>query len=439
MALDTKPNKDSQDAPGLTSSRSSWFRKSIARDPSPILSQPHNNISRPVSPRPPPMHAKTSSIGPSLEVPPASKYRPFASKRATWANGATPPNQAPMPILPSIRPISPFSNTVTAQAHYTPTHGASATSNSEGKPPKKIGRQLSVQSNGNHYADMHRQEAERALNGQRTVVSPSEQKEGFFSHLRKRARRLSGKPQVPAVPAADDIEASVGCSPWQSNRNSVILDPNLNGMDTIIERTYQDTTPALPSGSSQLPSPDMLSSHKNPESKPPARHPSLSKSLSTPSFESASMGHITGPVSARTRRAINRSERKYDTPDEEDELLHEALNNANTAARRMDRRSKDEIDALLKSATKAEYPPRQQPSPIDVPPQNPYPTPSPSARRNGILFDQTIMPEPAGPLHVGKTRPKDIIAHRWPTPPYEENEWASAAAASIFAAGSMHQ
>ena len=437
-SIDSKAQRDSTDGPGLTSHRSSWFRKSIVREPSPAPPQPNNATKPPASPRPPPVHANTVSIEAAPEPAPTSKYRPFGSKRATWTNGSAPTNAAPMPILPSIRPISPFSNTVTAQAHNNPTQGTVAPAAPDTKPSKKIGRQLSIQSNGNHYADLHRQEAERALNGQRGLASPtSEQKEGFFSHLRKRARRLSGKPHAPVTPAPDDIEATASYSPRQSNRNSMMIDSNgVNNMDTILEKSLDTVDQKLQSQAaprqplSPSPSPEAPSSHKyisdlQTPPKVPERHPSLSKSASTPSFDSPALGGA-GPVSARTRRAEYRSsQQQYDTPDEQDELLHEALTSARTAARRMDR---------------VHRPQPQQPVPVETA-YNPYPTPSPSAKRNGMLFDQSIMTEPVTPLNVTKTRPKEQATHRWPTPPYEENEWAASvfAAANSAAAGSVYQ
>ncbi len=438
VSVDSKAQRESTDIPGLTSHRSSWFRKSVVRDPSPAVAQPTLTTKPPASPRPPPVHAKTLSVDVAPEATNTSKYRPFGNKRATWTNGTAPPNAAPMPILPSIRPISPFSTTITAQAHSNQAQTPVAPPATENKPTKKIGRQLSIQSNGNHYAEIHRQETERALNGQSGVASPtSEQKEGFFSHLRKRARRLSGKPHIPATPAADDIEATAGCSPWQSNRNSMMLDSNgINNMDTILEKSLdtvdqklQTQTPAkLPLSPS--PSPEAPSSHKfmsdlQTSAKVSERHPSLSKSASTPSFDSPAMNG-SAAVSTRTRRAVNRtSQQHYDTPDEQDELLHEALTSAHTAAKRMDR---------------AQRPPAQHPVHLETT-YNPYPTPSPSAKRNGMLFDQSMMAEPLTPSNMSKSRPKELPSHRWPTPPYEENEWAASvfAAASSAAAGSVYQ
>ncbi len=458
-SIDGKSQRDSSEA-AVQSSRPSWFRKSLIRDHSPALPiqvpPPQSQIASPN--RSPIYNAKTvDNVPPPAESTSTARYRPFANKRATWTNGTNPSNAAPMPILPSIRPISPFSNTVTAQSHNNPayhlTSQATATIPSfDSKPSKKIGRQLSVQSNGNHYADFHRQEAERALTGQRAPMSPSsEQKEGFFSHLRKRARRLSGKPQVPAPPSMDDIEANAGCSPWQSNRNSMIIDSN---MDTILEKSFNDVDKALqltrPPAEPLSPSLEVPSSHKqqhglfNAESSV-NRHPSLSKSVSSPALDSSSFTGAGGPISSRTRRALHRSthpSHMYDTPDEEDELLHEAMNSAQNAAKRMDRRSKGEERGYVKKIAQVDT--SRQPlrdTADNVTCLNPYPTPSPSAKRNGVLFDSNAMTEPVEPLKMVKTRPKEDIhpTPRWPTPPYEENEWAASAAASIFAAGSMYQ
>jgi meiosis induction protein kinase IME2/SME1 len=64
---------------------------------------------------------------------------------------------------------------------------------------------------------------------------------------------------------------------------------------------------------------------------------------------------------------------------------------------------------------------------------NPYPTPSPSASGNAVLFDghEAITPKP---LDLKKQAGREA-EQKWPTPPYEDGEWASSAAASIWAAG----
>lgn len=458
-SIDGKSQRDSSEGVAH-SSRPSWFRKSLIRDNSPALpiQAPSPQAQITSSNRSPIHQAKTVDNMPSVaESTSTTRYRPFANKRATWTNGTNPSNAAPMPILPSIRPISPFSDTVTAQSHNNPTYNPRgyatlASPSVDLKPTRKIGRQLSVQSNGNHYADFHRQEAERALNGQRAPMSPNgEPKEGFFSHLRKRARRLSGKPQVPASPSTDDIEANAGCSPWQSNRNSMIVD---SSMDTILEKSFNEVDKVLqstrPHGEPLSPSPEAPSSHKQRHGLSTgeaslSRHPSLPKSVSSPALDSSSFTGAGGPISSRTRRALHRSthpSHMYDTPDEQDELLHEALDSAQTASKRVDRRSKAEERDYPKKIAQTD-PPRQplRDTANNMASLNPYPTPSPSSKRNGVLFDPNALTEPVEPLSIIKTRPKEDIrpSPRWPTPPYEENEWAASAAASIFAAGSIYQ
>ena len=457
-SVDGKSQRDSNDNP-VNSSRPSWFRKSIIRNSSPAVptQPPQNQIPSPLRS---PNQAKTVNVHPVAESTSTMKYRPFASKRATWANGMGSTNAAPMPILPSIRPISPLSDTVTAQAHNNASPPVAQTTNvnssTETKTSKKIGRQLSVQSNGSHYTDYHRQEAERALNGHRGPASPNgEQKEGFFSHLRKRARRFSGKPQAPTSPNIEDIEASAGCGPWHSNRSSMIIDSN---MDTVLKKNFADVEKALQSARSPMeplsPSPEAPSSYKHQHGvahtessleRSLEREPSLSKSVSSPTLDTSSFigGHGV-PISSRTRRALHRSTHPshiYDTPDEEDELLHEALSSAQNAAKGIDRRTKIEEENYLKRLAQIDNNTRQplQTSTNSITPLNPYPTPSPSAKRNGILFDQSIMAESVSPSHMVKHQPKHDTNPRWPTPPYEENEWAASAAASIFAAGSMYQ
>ena len=454
MSIDGKPQREVADV--STSGKSSWFRKSLIRDhtprvQSPIAEQPAQSPSQQqsTSTRPAPVHARTDA-GP--EQAHTSKFRPFASKRATWTNGTAPSNAAPMPILPSIRPISPFSANVNAQAQNNAANCGPSESVQpavDGKPGRKIGRQLSVQSSSNHYADLHRQEAERALNGQRSPRSPtSEQKEGFFSHLRKRARRFSGKPTMPTSPTPDELETKIGCSPWQSNRNSMIVDSN---MDTILKKSMSDVDKALQSatyGAQPLsPAPEENLYQQTPCASTtgltPHRHPSLSKSASTSALDSSSLvGGAGAPISTRTRRALHRSTQPshmYDTPDEEDELLQEALNSAQMVKKNMDRRNRTEAEHHRKPVTKSAVTPQSVQSSTDTMAYpNPYPTPSPSAKRNGILFDQNIMAEPVTNLNLAKTRPKEDVQPRWPTPPYEENEWAASAAASIFAAGSIY-
>lgn len=214
--------KDGSESPSL-SAKPSWFRRSlVVRSDSPA----------PVEPEP-----VRQAVGQTTTADvPTAKGRTAAAKRATWANGA------PMPILPSIRPVSPLSNAVTAQANSTPVANGSQVQQADAAKSKKVGRQLSVNSHGNHYSDAHRQEAERTLNGVGNGSNTAGQKESFFSHLRKRARRLSGRNQAAAA-VNYDVEANAGCSPWP-NRSSVALDANMveakNAEFAELDKAVQD-------------------------------------------------------------------------------------------------------------------------------------------------------------------------------------------------------
>ncbi|KAJ5899307.1 Meiosis induction protein kinase IME2/SME1 [Penicillium taxi] len=359
------------DSPTL-STKSSWFRRSL--------------IGRSDSPAP----TIDSDISTSTRQPPVISYnnvpenqqakaRPAHTKRATWASGA------PMPILPSIRPVSPLSNSVTAQANAIVAHiDSSRLSESDAaKASKKIGRQLSVNSNGNHYQDVHRTEAERILNGSGNLTPTS--KESFFSHLRKRARRLSGRNQ--AHTSSDDVEANAGCIPW-SNRSSVALDgaslepkpqADLNELDKALSSVkYTLDSSTLSNVPVNLNSAD---SH-------------ATKRQSMPQ----------GPISSRTRRSnqiTSHPIHRYETPEEEDELLDEELNSANKAAKRL---------ALAQSLA-AQSPITSHDHSRAMP--SPYPTPSPTGKDG--YFETPVK-------HNGS---KDAHSHsnrQWLTPPYEESE-----------------
>ncbi|KAL8961956.1 MAG: hypothetical protein Q9193_001568 [Seirophora villosa] len=448
---ENKPLRDSSDVPQLTS-KPSWFRKSlVGKDNANGPAAPVHDTDTTgqlASPRPSPVHANTVA-----EPATMTKPRPFASKRATWTHTTTPATGAPMPILPSIRPISPFSNTVTAQAaNIRPTESVQSHAATVGdqKTSKKIGRQLSVASHGNHYADYHRHEAERVLNGNREITSPGgTQKEGFFSHLRKRARRISGRPQAPMSPSASDIEANAGCGPWQSNRASMNMDPGVTTEPiTRIEMNPGELEKALQSSghpAESSPYSSVPPSHKSNHGyaatglQPvPQRHPSASK----PRTVEGNAAIIGAASSARTRRALQQPTnptQMYETPDEQDELVHEALHSTSKMAKGTDGwngAGDSQRIAMAQKDVNRQPIPCSTNSPI---PANPYPTPSPSAKRTGPQYSEKVLTEPATPFDITRTRPKEDIAPRWPTPPYEENEWAAAAAASIFAAGSIYQ
>jgi len=419
--LSYRASKDSAESTPTSTSKPSWFRKSLigrsdstSTTPAPQVSGKEN-----LAPRPSPVHAAT------LNDIPVTKTRPQPAKRSTWTNG--PSNVAPMPILPTIKPISPLSDTVTAQASSrTPSYSdayngaGQRVSAMDDKVAKKIGRQLSVASSSNHYADIHRQQAEMALNGNSGLASPPNgQKESFFSHLRKRARRFSGRQtQTPMSPKSMDIEAQAGCGPWASNRSSMVLDGNQVESPAQKVDTYEALDKALRNvqqnlDSSQLPNAPTPPSHLISPTSVLKRHHSL------PQQQARSVDNLrgVGPISSRTRRGQNHGVPHYETPDEEDELLDEVLSSTHKAMKRLDRNS-------IHNDTR--QPLRQSTSNVGL--SNPYPTPSPSANGNTVLFGQ-------GNSHVTPSKISGTNKQS-ATPPYdyEENEWAASAAASIFAA-----
>ncbi len=412
-------SKEATDPP-TTHPKPSWFRRSlVARESAPAVPQ-HQPDTKAIQQEPDGF---------------VSRLRPQASKRATWANSTNNAGAAPMPILPSIRPISPIHNTVNAQAeparivqqeHKAETQQPSQ-ENAEDKS-KKIGRQLSINSHGNHYADVHRQEAERALNANSGMVSPPYQKESFFSHLRKRARRFSGRHGL-ASPGGDDVEANAANMPW-STRSSIIV-------DSIIpegQNDFSDLDKMLQSVRYSLDHPDGEGRSRPGESH--SNHSTLKRTHSVPRSQASQSGEAAPtavtPVASRPRRAIQMNH--FQTPEEEDELLDEALRSANRAARRLD--TNQQYGSLAQKDINRQ--------PLSQIPSNPqqqgaYPTPSPSAKKNGVQFNGGY-PGITHPLNIVKKRPEhEQVPPHWPTPPYEENEWASSAAASIFAAGTTYR
>lgn len=407
--LGRKPSEIGRNAkessPGPTSSKPSWFRKSLIgrTESTETVTVQAVTAKEPVAAHPSP---------PIVSEIPAAKVRPPNGKRTTWTNG--PSNVAPIHILPTIKPISPLSDTVHAQAsNRTPSYNDSYANGNvrkvsmEEKAAKKIGRQLSVASSTNNYAEIHRQQAERALNGNSGLVSPpSAHKESFFSHLRKRARRFSGRHQTPVSPAYDDIEAQVGCGPWASNRSSMVIDQQQPGpVPTKIEydSSLETSQPPIPPSHLATPAGNLKRHHSLPHHQP----------RSVDNLIGAA--RTVGPISSRTRRAqVPHGVQQYDAPAEEDELLDEVLNSTQHAMKRVEGDGKPGL--------------RQSTSNLGL--SNPYPTPSPSASGNQVLFGDSH--EVVTPKPLQKTVHD---AQKWPTPPYEESEWASSAAASIWAAG----
>ncbi|QQK42692.1 Meiosis induction protein kinase (Ime2), putative [Penicillium digitatum] len=347
------PNLTPGDSPTL-SSKPSWFRRSlIVRSDSPVLTAEE-------SPARPP--AVTQATVPEI---PSVKPRPANPKRATWAHGA------PMPILPSIRPVSPLSNSVTAQANATVAH-SEASKSSNTSASSKIGRQLSLNSHGNHYSDQNRLEAERILNGSGTHTPTT--KESFFSHLR--------------------------CIPW-SNRSSVALDGPTSEPKQGSDSAELDKTPQCAKYSLDSSTLSNVPVHLNNSADGHTKRQSMPQVT----------GNTPAPISSRTRRAMQMSTHpvhRYETPEEEDELLDEVLNSASKAARRL---------ALTQSMAADSHSGVRRQSENSRTLQNPYPTPSPTAK-DSATFGQQSTPSK---LNIHKIDPAATNGH-WPTPPYEEAE-----------------
>ena len=446
QSYEPKHVKEQGEVPSLTT-RPSWFRKSlIGRESAPAVQQlPNPQL---MSPRPSPVHH--SNTNPVAGVSP--KPRPNASKRATWSNGPTASQPAPMSILPSIRPVSPLSNAVTAQARTTTfAENPKKPTCQETPAPekKKIGRQLSLASHGNHYGELYRGDAAG-------LASPTNgQKESFFSHLRKRARRLSGRNQIPHTPKYDDIEANAGCGPWASNRSSMLIDPIV--AEPAAKSEISELDKALQNVRYSL---DASSQSGGPHNNQPQHHPTVPGNMVTAANaprrgsslvnahharvgDEAQSGTAAAPVSSRTRRTLYLSGnpvQRYETPDEEEELLDEALHGAQRAVGGIDKAKKAEEKNRTVLTSKDINRQSLQQSLNGGPMTNPYPTPSPSAKRNGVLFTNGLLDQPATPINISRQRRKEEnLQPMWPTPPYEENEWAASAAASIFAAGSIYR
>lgn len=436
-----------QAEPGTTvaSKTSSWFRRSlVARESAPAVPQATDHRATPqppLSPRMSPVKPQVAHVHqPEIQV---QKPRPQPAKRNTWTNGAS-ATAAPMPILPSIRPVSPLSNAVTAQAHA----GAEPAND---MTPKKIGRQLSQASHGNHYADVHRQDAERALNGNSGLASPTttSQRESFFSHLRKRARRLSGRHGLPMSPKEDDVEANPGCAPWAHNngRNSITdvmamhdAPANVPGNTnfTELDRALQNVRTTLQAadanrGNPPVP-PQKAAVQRSASNSMLKRQHSVNQSQNSSGRASPSLASSLLP-SRSIRRAAHKPAlhtNQYETPDEQEELLDEALKSASSAAMQLDRQQQyREPSYQGVPGVGSTYRPQVRQNQGDVAMQAAYPTPSPSAKRNSVVFGNGEPTTISKPIEIQQAKTLSTgTAFPFPTPP-DENEWAAAAAASM--------
>lgn len=364
----------------------------------------------------------------------AERERARSDKRSTWhapkinsgKGGST--AGAPMMILPSIKPVSPLSDAVSVQAARGPREEPVSVTDRdrkrmEDKTVRKISRQLSVASTNsqNGYNNNAVQEAVDKLNGSvpSGYTSPNgQQKEGFFSHLRKRARRLSGRPGAPMSPGEDDLESGISCGmAWGSgpkdggsNRSSILAetpsaDSSMAGMDRAINEVnavLEDSTNASKRTSGSL---------RRNLSFPPT--PNASRAGEAPSID----GVVQQPLFSRTRRSVRDTKPRYETPDENDELVDEIIAAASGgySSRRVSSNYdttpvRKESQRTLRNSASAVYSTAA------------YPSPSPNRHRSVRGIDIESRPR----------REEDVQQPKWPTPPSEEEgSWMPYSSATL--------
>lgn len=427
-----RPNNQSIDSTqSLTSKGASWIRKSlVARESAPAVPQ-HFPEPHTISPRMTPTEQAAAPAPVQEQI-----VRPVPVKRNTWANA--PSNGAPMQLLPSIGPVAPLTMNVNAQRH-----AAAQPERAEANPTPKIGRHLSMASSGNHYAELHRQEAERTLNGQTTPASPpSSHKDPLFSwsHLRKRARRLSGRRPSPGPNNQDDIEANAGCAPWASNRNSGMVDsmfdqdptqnPDFGELDRALNNVRYSIDATVNAPLPPQPVKQAPRAVSNPNLK---RHHSL-----PPVPKQQTAGRMSPSNSMRRlRRGGQKSgllSGNFEAPDEQEELLDEALAGAQAAIARMDQQAQRERQMREAPAMKLDLGflngdrRAKSDAVLNGPVNVPYPTPSPSKNHRGFFLDSSKLH--TQPIPIEKLQQRYTGGQNFPTPPDEE-DWGL----SVLAAG----
>jgi meiosis induction protein kinase IME2/SME1 len=388
--VSTADSKEVEITPSLSTKTSSWFRRSLIQRE---ISAPAVTQHAPPAPVVPPKNPSPLHTTPA-DGPAQANVRPHANKRATWTNGLS-QNAAPIPILPSIRPVSPLSNEVHAQA--TP-----------GKAKGDLSRKKSALSTTN--TEVHRNQAEKALTGQSGLTSPtSSHKESFFSHLRKRARRFSGRYQTPISPDGESgrnakLFDSLPEIPKDDGNDFAELDKALQNVRSSPDfMTLTSTTGGTFSGSSLL-----KRNHSNGRNDPYS--------------------------SLRLANKQSRTNLNYETPDEEDELLDEALKSARNAA------------SNLSIGHHTPYKPKSTSQltqgSINLQHSNPnsvYLTPAPSANSSSNHSTNYSGLGATKPVDILKPRPAvgGPVQPQWPTPPYEENEWASSVTGNAIGVRNM--
>ncbi|KAG0128871.1 kinase-like domain-containing protein [Tuber indicum] len=399
-----KQSRDSMtDSQPTLEKKSSWFRKSFIGNSrgDGIVSPPPTTVER--------------------------DYKPRPEKRSTWhapkissGNGVS-NNAAPMMILPTIRPVSPLSDAVSVEAARARRENDSPSiererRKMEEKTVKKLGRQLSVastNSQNNGYSNPHIAMAVDKLNGNSGsgMVSPTSagtQKEGFFSHLRKRARRLSAKNGLPSSPGDEDLEAGIGCGiAWgggreggESNRSSMLVESPSGGESGGFDRAIKDVDGVLDDASGLV---SKSGSIRRNSGFPPTPNGSRAGE------PAPNNGVVTAPISSRTRRSIRNARQRYETPDENDELVDEVMAVASGKYRQP---STNETPSRRSSARDLRHQNGVQ-APVG------YPTPSPQAGSRHYPSAKAV------DVIGRRRRDEDVQQPKWPTPPSEGDGWGS--------------
>jgi meiosis induction protein kinase IME2/SME1 len=228
-------------------------------------------------------------------------------------------------------------------------------------------------------------------------------------------------------PNSDDIEANAGCAPWAGTnpRQSSVADQaslvgaaSNNSDFSELDKALQHVRDSVEAHSQQSNAPKGPRTATNPMLK---RHHSVPHGPEPRIVENG----VNGPISSRTRRATQTKanpSKRYETPNEEEELLSEVLASAHKASKKLDNPKKP----IQRSQT-------------DQGPAASYLTPSPSANRNSIGFGQPSQNTPSKPMEISKSRTtKDDTVSKWPTPP-DDSDWASSVAASLMATQSLYR
>ncbi|EPS45270.1 hypothetical protein H072_730 [Dactylellina haptotyla CBS 200.50] len=401
----------------VLNTKQSWFRKSFAGTNTSSVFQITST----------PTDIKTTPKVSQQEIPAPTSVRQPAEKRSTW-HGLRGSGAAPIPILPTIRPITPLSDTVHAQAtsNYHDTDIAAKHLTFDEKTGKKIGRQLSTNSQQQYTNPAHAAALSSLTgqNGSRGVMSPPGTKEGIFSHFRKRVRRLSGRTSIPVSPA-DDIEAQVGCGPWSSNRSSMVIDQISSPTGTASGDFKEASREYAPVQVSEIPSVAGLGGNNRHSrsqliSPPPSMNSQIKRNPSYP--PRVEPQQLQSQNSKARRQMVRNSTIRYETPDEEEELLDEALISAARVIRRLERGS-----PVIS----------QQGTPERAAPPHGYPTPPSHKQQKPVL--QVVSMNPRSDATKGRKRSgqrnseDDSPIPKWNSPLLDSGNWAASAAASAYA------